>query len=110
MRRLFSENLTRPVASLLSLNAAHLDFAPTTTKPNPAIKETVLKIGDNGSVSWVFRDTCTGPASTTFFSCVKESPPVAYPMIPRTIRRIPTMVAAFIHEPFFFEQGLRPEL
>ena len=32
-------------------DSIYFDFAPTTTKPNPAIKEAVLRIGDNGSVS-----------------------------------------------------------
>src|SRR5580692_4484212 len=36
----------------------------------------------------------------SFFSRVNEKPPAVNPMMPTTIRRIPTMVATFMQPPF----------
>ena len=73
------------------------------------MSETVLKIGERGSVSWVLRVISTEPRSTTFFSWVNESPPVAKPMMPMTTRTIPIIVTGFMKwRPFRCNEQAQP--
>ncbi len=65
------------------------------TRPRPTTSETVLKIGERSRVSWVLREIRTEPSSATFFLYVKVIPPVANPMMPRTMRTIPMIVTGF---------------
>jgi len=76
--------------------ALYLARTPTATKPTPASNEIVLRMGEIGIVCFCSWDTWTGPRSTSFFWRVKLIPPMANPAIPRMMRRIPTIVAAFM--------------
>jgi hypothetical protein len=81
--------------------------APTTTRPTPAISASPLRIGGIGTDSVFLCSTCKGPRSTSFFSWVKENPPMAKPTMPTRIKIIPTIVAAFTAAPFKVPVALR---
>src|SRR5579872_2334617 len=70
--------------------------APTTTRAMPPISAIPLRTGGIGTSSFWLWERWMGPTSASFFSFVKENPPIANPTIPIKTKIIPTMVVGFI--------------